>query len=84
MPMPAVPDTGAPEAGAVLGDFGGGALAGDAADGAAAFGWDEGEYTALPDSGAAVAALLMALAYCGAGRTPRQEQDEGRRDWLAC
>jgi hypothetical protein len=80
-PMPATPDAGAP--GAVPGDFGG-ALAGDAADEAVAFGWDEGEYATLPDSGTAVAALLMSLGYCGASRTPRREEDERRRDWLAC
>ena len=85
-PTPAGTETGAPEVpGAAWGVFGGGVLAGDAAgDGAAAFAWDDGECPTLPNSGAAVAALLMALGYSGMGRTRRPEEDERRRAWLPC
>jgi hypothetical protein len=79
-PMPAAPAPGAPVGpDAALGVFGGGVLAGDAAmaaAGAAAFAWDDGECPTLPGSGAAVAALLMALGYSGAGRARRPEEDE--------
>ena len=84
-PMPAGPGPeGAALPGAALGVFDGGLLAGDAADdGAAAFTWDDGECPTVPTSGAAVAALLLALGYSGAGRARRPEEDERLRDRLA-
>jgi hypothetical protein len=83
-PMPAVPDTGAPAPDAAPGLLGV-VPAGDEDGedgGGAAFGWG-GEYATLPNSGAAVAALLMALGYCGKGRAARPNEQERRREWLA-
>jgi hypothetical protein len=79
-PTPAVPEAGAP----ALPDAAPGVPAGDAdeADGGAAFSWGDGEYATLPNSGAAVAALLLALGYRGTGR-PRRPEEDARCAWLA-
>jgi hypothetical protein len=82
-----MPDAGAPMVpGAALGVFGGAVLAGEAAadEAGATFAWDDGECPALPNAGAAVAALLMALGYRGISRARRPEEDERWRAWLAC
>jgi hypothetical protein len=81
-PMPAVPDGGAAP-GAVPGQPGPLPAGDEGAEGGAVFGWEDGECVTLPNSGAAVAALLMALGYCGKRRAELPLEDERRRDWLA-
>jgi hypothetical protein len=81
-PMPPAPDNGAPEApGATSGLPGVVPAEDDATGGGAALGW-EGESVTVPNSGAVVAALLLALGYCGKGQAVRLHEEERRRGWL--
>jgi len=78
-PTPAVPD-GAPAApGAVPGQLDGVPAGDEDAAGGAAFGWEGSESVTLPNSGTAVAALLMALGYRGTGHATQLDEDDRRR-----
>ncbi len=78
-PTPAAPDGAAPAAPGGMPGLPGGVPAAESAAPGAAFGWEDGDGVTLPNSGAAVAALLTALGYCGTGQAAQPEEDERRR-----